>query len=221
MEAERSAKGVLTLALGCWFRPDFGFLATPAQRAFLDKAIGRMLEDQVSIVVVGWPAGWANGSTIDDSIDPPDLLAGLTDAQRMRAESCESPLQKHFFAHCCRAGLVASCQHPIANYRLDFAFPEERVAVEVIGWNWHRRGGGAPREREERLGVDNWRMRWFSGEQVAEGAERCVDQVAEMLRETQGLLTRRYRQTPAAGIRSPYGGGNVPFPRRRGPRGLR
>ena len=221
LEAERNAEGVLTVALGCWFRPDFAFLAAPAQRAFTDKAIGRMLEDQARVVLVHWPGGWATGSPDDELIDAPDLFAGLSESQRLTGESCESPVQRHFFAAACRRGLVPDCQFVVGNYRLDFVFQQQRTAVEVVGWHWNRQGAGVPREREERLGVDNWRVRWFSGQQVVDNVETCIDQVAELLRGTQGLFSRRYRPAATSVPRRPSINRSGQFPRHRGPHGSR
>jgi len=55
--------------------------------------------------------------------------------------------------------------------------PRFRVAAEVAGWE-ARRG---PREREQRLGAEHWRVLWFAGQEVHANVEKCVDELARLL----------------------------------------
>lgn len=201
LEAERHRDGVLTLALGCWSRPDLAYLNREAQQGRLNRTLGRMLEERMRTVLVAWPGGMAEGPGDEEMVAAPDLLAGLPAQAREEADRCESPIQRYFYAQAYRRSLRPRCQYVLGRYSLDFAFPEQRVAAEVVGWEWHRfgRGAGIPREREEQIGVENWRVRWFSGGEVLENVARCLDEVERLLAGTQGLMTRRWRESPARG----------------------
>ena len=149
--AERHVDGRLAVVLGCWWPPDLAYLADPDVRERLDAALGPMLEDQLATAVVPWPSGMvpaeaANGA---DDLPAPDLLVGVPEAARLEAASCESALQRWFYARAYARGLRLQCQYVVEHYRLDFALPRFRIAAEVAGWE-ARHG---PREREQQLGA--------------------------------------------------------------------
>jgi len=177
--AERHADGRLVVVLGCWWPADLAFLEDADVRERLDAALGPMLEDQIATLVVPWPAGMARDAAADNGADiaAPELLRGLPDAARLEAASCESALQRWFYAHAYARGLRLECQYVVGPYRLDFVVPRFRVAAEVAGWE-ARRG---PREREQRLGAEHWRVLWFAGQEVHAHVEKCVDELARLL----------------------------------------
>lgn len=198
LEAERHRGGLLTLALGCWWRPDLTYLGRQTQQARLNRALGRMLEERLQTALVAWPGGMAEGPASEETVAAPDLLSGLPPEAREEAARCESPIQRYFYAQAYRRGLRPRCQYVLLRYCLDFAFLEQRVAAEVVGWEWHRqgRGAGIPREREEQIGVENWRLRWFSGGEVLADVGSCLDEIDRLLASTQGLMTRRWQEPP-------------------------
>lgn len=200
LEAERRADGVLVVAVGVWLRVDLAALRDRHVLERLGKALGRMLEDRLRIVVAPWPGGIVD-RVDEEASGPPDMLAGLPQDAVAAAASCESPVQRYFYARAYRRGLRPRCQYPLDRFRLDFALPERRIAAEVVGWDWDRaRGGGLPREREEQLGVTGWRLRWFSGSQVLSNVERCLDEWEAMTSAGQGLMTRQFlKQRPQVG----------------------
>ncbi|HLI26550.1 MAG TPA: DUF559 domain-containing protein [Chloroflexota bacterium] len=192
LAAERQLDGRLLLVLGCWWAPDLAALAEPAARERLAERLGAMLEDPLQCEVVRWPAGLAPGAApASDTVPAPDLLAHLPEALRREAARCESPLQRWFYARACMRGLRLHCQYVVGHLRLDFALPRARLAVEVGGWAAPR----GPREREEQLGAERWRLLWFSGREVHADADRCV---ATLLRALPRPAAAPPRPRPAA-----------------------
>ena len=208
--AERHVDGRLLTVLGCWWPPDLDYLADPAVRERLDAALGAMLEDQIATLVVSWPSGMAQAAAVDgvDDVPAPELLAGVPEAARLEAASCESALQRWFYARAYARGLRLECQYVVGHYRLDFALPRFRVAAEVAGWEARpiTPGRGRPREREHQLGAERWRVLWFAGQEVHADVDRCV---AALLR-----LVPRQAPAPASPRRAPPPG--VPRRRRNG-----
>jgi very-short-patch-repair endonuclease len=176
--AERYADGRLLVVLGCWLAPELAFLADPDTRERLGAALSPMLEDQIVPQVVPWPAGMAPPEVAQGADVPaPDVLAGLPEPARLEAGICESALQRWFYARAFRRGLRPECQYVVGHYRLDFALPRFRVAAEVAGWE-ARHG---PREREQQLGAERWRVAWFPGQEVHADVDRCVAALQRLL----------------------------------------
>ncbi len=206
LAAERQLDGRLLLVLGCWWPPDLVALREPLVRERLAEVLGAMLEDQLVCELVSWPAGMARAAGPEpETVPAPDLLAHLPDALRQEAARCESPLQRWFYARACRRGLRLQCQYVIGHLRLDFALPRFRVAVEVGGWE-ARRG---PREREEQLGAERWRLIWFSGREVHADADRCVSELLRVLPRQATTPPPRRRPAAPRGAR-PHRGGYRP-----------
>lgn len=88
------------------------------------------------------------------------------------------------------------CPQPVAEYRFhdkrryrfDFAFPEHKVAVEIEGGIYMRRGGhstggGITRDIEKgNLAVsEGWRVLRFTGPMLNRQPDECIDLVAGVL----------------------------------------
>jgi very-short-patch-repair endonuclease len=186
--AERRADGRLTLTLASWWPPDLHELRVPASISRLDSALSEFLDDQVRTTIVAWPGGMAppEPEPDPDEVAPPDLLAGLPPEAREQASACESALQRQFFAQAWRQGLRLVPQHPVLNYRLDFAAPRDRVGVEIVGWEGPRPGRTDRWEREQQLGAESWRILYFSGQEVHSDVDRCVQALARAVRGSGG-----------------------------------
>lgn len=69
-------------------------------------------------------------------------------------------------------------------YRLDMAVPEQKLAVEVDGWQYHgrvKRDFQRDRIRQNRLAVNGWRiLRYFPG-QIYSDIDRIVSEVGVAL----------------------------------------
>jgi very-short-patch-repair endonuclease len=166
--------------------------------------LSEFLDDQVRTTIVAWPGGMAppEPGPEPDEVPPPDLLAGLPLEAREQASACESALQRLFFAQAWREGLRLACQHPVLNYRLDFALPQERLGAEVIGWHGPRPGRTARWEREQQLGADAWRIFYFPGAVVHRDVERCVDELVTAARADSSVGEAPSSQRSARGTAS-------------------
>lgn len=77
--------------------------------------------------------------------------------------------------------------HPSRMWRVDFAWPSLRVAVEIEGAVWtggrHTRGGGflADMDKYNALSVMGWRLLRFDGGAVRSG--RAAQEVAHLVRD--------------------------------------
>ncbi|MER7433157.1 DUF559 domain-containing protein [Pseudonocardia alni] len=76
-------------------------------------------------------------------------------------------------------GLVT--QHQVANYRIDFALPDQEFGIEIDGYEFHSSKASFESDRLrhralERLG---WRTVRYSGKEACENPEACVRDAAE------------------------------------------
>jgi very-short-patch-repair endonuclease len=97
----------------------------------------------------------------------------MTPAQLKR-----SPLEVQLAAQMDYAGLEYVSEyrfHPVRKWRLDFAFPELRLAVEVEGGHWtggrHTSGIGFEKDCEKynALTLSGWRLLRFTGKTIKSG----------------------------------------------------
>jgi very-short-patch-repair endonuclease len=70
-------------------------------------------------------------------------------------------------------------------WRFDFAWPEEKVAVECDGGQWLARGGrharDQDREKLNRAAVLGWRVLRYSREMLERGQAEVIDQILAAL----------------------------------------
>jgi very-short-patch-repair endonuclease len=67
-------------------------------------------------------------------------------------------------------------QFPVGKYRVDFAFPDVKLVVEVDGADFHasKEARGRDNERDRCLMLDGWRVVRFTGSQVWQNAIACA-----------------------------------------------
>lgn len=96
--------------------------------------------------------------------------------------------EEAFATHCQCYGLRPVREfrfHPERRWRVDFAFPEQRIAVEIEGAVWrqgrHQTGTGFSRDMEKynALARAGWRLLRYSTQMVISGA--AIDEVREVL----------------------------------------
>lgn len=91
----------------------------------------------------------------------------------------ESPIEKNFFVaiHGKVDGIIP--QYNILRYRVDFAIPDKKIAIELDGHDYHKtkeqRTNDAKRQRE--LELDGWRVIRFTGTEIHNDISYCVEQV--------------------------------------------
>ena len=107
-----------------------------------------------------------------------------------------TPIEREMYRRLTGSRLKPRCQFPVGPYRIDFAFPEAKVAVEVDGSRWHRdKERDASRDRElESLG---WKVIRITGsDTVLKDGNTILGPVADALRRR---LPRRKVHCDACG----------------------
>jgi len=80
-------------------------------------------------------------------------------------------------------------KHIKRRHRFDWAWPEYRIAVEVDGGQWSKRGGrhagDADREKTNIAASLRWLVFHFSPDQLTREPEACVSLVARAIRDSE------------------------------------
>ncbi|WP_245569797.1 type IV toxin-antitoxin system AbiEi family antitoxin domain-containing protein [Gordonia shandongensis] len=114
-------------------------------------------------------------------------MHGIVEARRLvrvAASDSESEAERLFVALLRRWGVTGWVQQlRCGRWRLDFAWPEQRVAVEISGWSYHR-----DRQRHANdlakanfLEAASWRELQFDWHMLADAGADCVQQVIDLL----------------------------------------
>ena len=102
-----------------------------------------------------------------------DFSSGLFD---------NSPLEKMFY-ELAFLDLHLYPQHPVGKYRLDFAIPDKRIAIELDGHEYHKtkfqRTHDAKRDRW--LFGQGWNVLRFTGTEIYKDLDRCIDEICELV----------------------------------------
>ena len=77
-------------------------------------------------------------------------------------------------------------QYQVLNYRIDFAVPDKRIAIEIDGHEYHKtkeqRTHDSQREREIKLVLPaNWTVIRFTGSEIFQNATLFVDEVLQFI----------------------------------------
>ena len=84
-----------------------------------------------------------------------------------------------------RRGIDFTPQYPIRySFILDFAFPQEKLAIEVDGEKWHDTPNGRQKDwfKDSILTKLGWEVMRFKGQEVLTGVAGCVDKVLNSAR---------------------------------------
>jgi very-short-patch-repair endonuclease len=77
---------------------------------------------------------------------------------------------------------------PGRRYRLDIALVEQRLAIEVDGWEWHGKHKGdfsRDRERQNQLILNGWRVLRFTAGQINRDLQDVMNTIRKAI-ETKG-----------------------------------
>lgn len=100
----------------------------------------------------------------------------------------ESVWERRLYEACVAAGLSPRTQYPLVGYRLDLAFPEARLDVEVDGERFHRDSGGRGKAedlwRDMTVRAAGWRPLRFWVYELREDLAGCVQRIREELERT-------------------------------------
>lgn len=107
--------------------------------------------------------------------------ARLITAAADRAESAAERLLVTLLRDAGVTGWVLA--HPFGNHRIDLAFPEARVAIEVDGWAWHvdAERFGADRRKGNALTRAGWTLLRFTWHDLHGRPEACVAEILAMI----------------------------------------
>ncbi len=117
-----------------------------------------------------------------------DVLKSLPRASRGRAPSRGSPVQEALWA-----AVSARWPHAVEDYNkaipgrkfeIDIAFVDERVALEVDGWQFHGKfltDFKRDREKDKLLTLEGWRILRFTAEEIRMDINACLEQVSRVL----------------------------------------
>lgn len=192
---DRRRDGQLVVVIGCWLPGYEQQLADEEAQAYLANALATVVGEPVAVEVVAWPAGLiAEGSAemaaaramIERggdqlvTIPPPSPLAADSLDSETRAElgKCESVLQRLLFARLIEVGLRPRCQYRLGAVRVDFAFPADRLGIDLEGWTSRR---GAAHERGAELRDHGWRFLAFSGREIYDDATAVARQIERVI----------------------------------------
>lgn len=101
----------------------------------------------------------------------------------------ESPIEEKFWDAWCKMSsprgvtnmLIPQYQVMNGKYRIDFAEPELKLAIELDGHTWHSSKGQftKDRKRQRELEALGWRVIRFSGKEILDNPIECVMQVMD------------------------------------------
>lgn len=73
---------------------------------------------------------------------------------------------------------------PGRRFRIDIAFPDIKLAIEVDGWQWHGKHKNdfkKDRERQNLLTLHGWRILRFTAGDIYQSTEACVKTVEKAI----------------------------------------
>lgn len=122
-----------------------------------------------------------NGTAITASTPKEALIKALELAEETTQYS---PIEKKFIDKWRKVygnAIVPQFNVPGFRYRVDFAFPDQKVAVELDGYEYHssKEQFTGDRKRQREMELKGWRFIRFSGSEVYNNADACVHQAYE------------------------------------------
>jgi len=116
----------------------------------------------------------------------------LADCQRQRdieskwvsqLSDCKSPIEKSFLWECHKCGVDPRCQFPVGPFFLDFAFPDDKICVELDGHDFHKtkEQRTADSQRQRWLELNDWRVIRFTGTEIHHNVASCVQQTIQFI----------------------------------------
>lgn len=181
-----------------WFIKDFGGEPTTGELFFLHKGECQFAWDDEHFERGNWAGKAAfkaldhflvyvaNNTSVDVAKTYKDM--GLPDLEVPRSLSpIERPFLEAWNKGVKRGWPALARQHQVMagerRYRLDFAIPSERIAIELDGQRWHSSPEqvASDRERQAALEALGWHVVRFSGQEVYEDVDRCVARVRDLL----------------------------------------
>lgn len=106
-----------------------------------------------------------------------------------------TPQEKLWRGVCTRWPRRAQWEYPGAipgrRYRLDIAFPEEKLVIEVDGWEFHGKHLAdfkRDREKQNLLTLHGWRILRFTAAEINGALETCLATIAQALQADDAMM---------------------------------
>lgn len=96
--------------------------------------------------------------------------------------SLESPIEKLFFDACKSEMILMDPQYQVGKYRIDFALPYQKIAVEIDGHDYHKTKEQRTRDaaRDRWLTINGWTVLRFTGSEVYKDPGACAAQARDL-----------------------------------------
>lgn len=132
---------------------------------------------------------------LDAALERNAGLRGFTAARRLLAVAggdTESAAER-LFVELCRSERITgwTAQYRFAGWRIDFAWPVERVAVEIDGWAFHHRPDQFDRDHRKRNALvrAGWLVLAYTWHQLTGDPGTCASEVARALADRRAELS--------------------------------
>ena len=98
----------------------------------------------------------------------------------IRGSMTQSPLEARFLDEISWFGLYPKIQHPFECFFLDFAFPENKLAIEIDGSLYHNNAiqGAKDEYKDSRLKKNGWKIERFPGWIIYRHKELAASKIA-------------------------------------------
>lgn len=112
----------------------------------------------------------------------------------------ESPIEDILLDAFSEFGVVPVAQFPVPPFRLDFAFPEIKLAIEADGHAYHSTKSQKERDayRQKRLEEQGWKVERFSGSFIHRNSDLIVSKIC--LKYFKEKLTEEQEKKAVSGL---------------------
>lgn len=109
--------------------------------------------------------------------------AGASISKRMAERKGPTSIESAFEDELNRRHIAHIMQHKIANWLVDFAIPEWRIAIETDGDYWHanKKQKEKDRNKDHWLSAHKWHMFRFTESAINQSVSNCVDQIEKFI----------------------------------------
>ncbi len=97
---------------------------------------------------------------------------------------CESPIERRVYNGLVQHGLYPNPQFKVGRYRIDLAFPYQKIAIECDGKAFHSSPGEKrhDKKRDEYLRSEGWIVLRFSGRKINRDLPGVVNKIKENIK---------------------------------------